>query len=379
MKTKPKLLAAILALALFSTLNAHLSSAFAQGSLTPPGPPAASMLTLSQVEPRMPVDATHTPGDSSAEFRIFNPGSYYLTTNVVATGGGLSGILIQANNVTLDLNGFAVLAASNGNYGVYIQSGFGTNVSVYNGVISGWVDAGIYCGGYGNTLERLTVSDNGIGVQITAPGSVVRNSIVSGNTGMGIECLANNLTFEQLMVSSNNPGFFFSGVASGVVRDCTANANVAAGVECDYSTNMTLQDLTTSQNSGYGMNLYGFQNSTVSDCKINGNASNTGVYLVGSSCFILGNSCSGNGNSIFVQGANNQIDGNHVIGSNPTSVGIWINNATGITNNIVVRNFVTGYGANDYSFGPGQITGPIITSAVSGIITNSNPWANFGF
>jgi parallel beta-helix repeat protein len=127
------------------------------------------------------------------------------------------------------------------------------------------------------------------------------------------------------------------------------------------------------------MSLSGFQNGTVSDCQVNGNANNTGIYLAGSSCFILGNSCSGNGISIFVQGANNQIDGNHVIGSNPSAIGIWINNAAGITNNIVIRNFVTGYGANDYSLGTGQIAGPIINSVVSEIITNSNPWANFAF
>jgi hypothetical protein len=27
----------------------------------------------------------------------------------------------------------------------------------------------------------------------------------------------------------------------------------------------------------------------------------------------------------------------------------------------------------------GQIVGPLITNTVSGIITNSNPWANFSF
>src|ERR1700722_17008335 len=44
-------------------------SAFSQGSLTPPGAPAPTMLTLSQIEPRTPI--------SSLPFNITRPGSYY--------------------------------------------------------------------------------------------------------------------------------------------------------------------------------------------------------------------------------------------------------------------------------------------------------------
>ena len=157
------------------------------------------------------------------------------------------------------------------------------------------------------------------------------------------------------------------------------NENFTTGVECDGSTNITLQDLTTSQNNGYGLDLNTFENGVISDCKINGNANNTGIYLTGSSCIIVGNSFSGNGNSIFVNGANNQIDGNHINGSNPGALGIWVDSAVGVTNNIVIRNIVTGYGPNDFSLGIGQIIGPLITSVSSEIVTNSNPWANFGF
>ena len=40
----------LVSLALLSTLNLQLSTVFAQGSLTPPGPPAPVMVTLSQIE-----------------------------------------------------------------------------------------------------------------------------------------------------------------------------------------------------------------------------------------------------------------------------------------------------------------------------------------
>src|SRR5215469_2970325 len=69
----------------------------AQGVLTPPGAPGPTMKTLAQIEPRIPI---------STATNISNPGSYYLTTNLNVPSG--SGITISANNVTLDLNGFAL-------------------------------------------------------------------------------------------------------------------------------------------------------------------------------------------------------------------------------------------------------------------------------
>src|SRR5690242_16063675 len=85
-----------------------VSSAFGQGALTPPGVPAPMMKSLDQIEPRTPVDATHTPGNSFEGFIISQPGSYYLTTNILGSSGK-DGIEIATNNVSLDLNGFALL------------------------------------------------------------------------------------------------------------------------------------------------------------------------------------------------------------------------------------------------------------------------------
>ena len=72
----------------------------AQGSLTPPGPPAPSMKTLAQIEPRTPI--------SSLPFTINQSGSYYVTTNLIGVSGQ-NGIIVQTRNVTIDLNGFGIL------------------------------------------------------------------------------------------------------------------------------------------------------------------------------------------------------------------------------------------------------------------------------
>jgi len=68
------------------------------------------MKTLAQIEARTPVDATNTPGNANAQYVITQPGSYYLTGNLVGATNGSAGILIQATDVVLDLNGFELLA-----------------------------------------------------------------------------------------------------------------------------------------------------------------------------------------------------------------------------------------------------------------------------
>src|SRR5260370_272164 len=49
-------------------------STFGQGNLTPPGTPGPTMKTLTQIEPRTPIN--------SVPFNLALPGSYYLVTNL---------------------------------------------------------------------------------------------------------------------------------------------------------------------------------------------------------------------------------------------------------------------------------------------------------
>jgi len=58
------------------------------------------MKALDQVEPRILISSTTTPGDADSVFKITQPGSYYLGQNVVGVAGK-SGIELTANHVTI--------------------------------------------------------------------------------------------------------------------------------------------------------------------------------------------------------------------------------------------------------------------------------------
>ena len=187
---KPISLQFLLALGLLSTFNLQLSTR-AQGSLTPPGAPAPGMKSLSQIEPRIPIDALHTPGDAVSAFVISNSGSYYFTTNLTGVLGKPYVIALRANNVALDLCGFSLLGNSTFSYGIVIPINFYTNLVVRNGTVSGFNASGINCDDiYDGHFEHLVLSQNNTAGLICGRNSRVRDCLAFGNTGDGFQLLS---------------------------------------------------------------------------------------------------------------------------------------------------------------------------------------------
>lgn len=393
MKTKNQILLTALLLA---TLNSQLSSAHAQGSLTPPGAPAATMKSLDQIEPRSVIN---TVGATIAA-----PGSYYLTTNLLANGAaGVNGITISANDVVLDLNGYSLDGG-----GITSSSGSGINVSgttrrlsIRNGTIRNWGNTGINAANSSAcTLENLTVQEcrnNGITVGVS---SLVRNCLVISNQTAGASAIqvAGNGVVEKCVTQLSSAGITIG--SNCVVADCIAQGNVTYGINvlqsgclikncsvvnngfggiisASYTGSVKVLDCNATGN-GYGI-LLGIQ-SEICGCFASSN-NYCGIYLQESSRAV-DNTCYGNnpGNisaygGLVVGGNNGVVDGNHI--SANQYAGVLIN--TGATNNVIVRNEIFGNGGNFSIRGATaqNIVGPLINS--TGVITNNNPWANFSF
>jgi hypothetical protein len=170
-------------------LLSSICGSFAQGSLTPAGPPLPGMRTLLQVEPRLPISHYGT--------NLSDGGSYYLTTNLISplTATNIHGITISNDNVTIDLNGFAIVnrvGTDTEAYGITFSNC--KNVAIRNGTIRGFY-RGI--SGEGNSggviIENMCLATNysrGISLELLAgfPGGVVRNNLIwgTGGTGFGI-------------------------------------------------------------------------------------------------------------------------------------------------------------------------------------------------
>lgn len=116
---------------------AALSRLAHAGPLTPPaGAVAPSGRTLDEVYNRIaPVGAadgrTPIPG-GAATFTISQPGSYVLTGNLTVSTA-VNAIIINADNVDLDLNGFTVTGNPSAN--AVALSGTRRNVRIRNGVV----------------------------------------------------------------------------------------------------------------------------------------------------------------------------------------------------------------------------------------------------
>jgi len=398
MKTNHIIQRNLAALALLSAFSLQPSALLGQGSLTPPGAPAPTMKSADQIEPRTIVNAVNTPGDATNLFIISQPGSYYLTTNLVGVSGK-NGIEIIADNVSLDLNGFTLQLQGGapwplGENGIDIP-GAQTNITVRNGTISGWrfCDVSSASPSMNLVFERLNVSDSLLGISIAAgmvrdcnsqntasggidvfvSGSVSGCSAQNNGAGYGIQAVSGNVS-GCTADNNNGNGIYVSG---GNVSGCTADNNNGTGI---YDWGGTVTGCSVQGNNGLG--IYVRPGSVVTGCNVKGNLS-SGIYVMGSGSEIIGNTCNGNNSTaatlqagIFIVGCNNRVEDNHVTANG--SAGIQVLDGT-LTNNIIIKNSVFGNGANNYVLPGPQIVGPLITNTVSGIITNSNPWANFSF
>jgi parallel beta-helix repeat protein len=301
------------------------------------------------------------------------------SVKLAGTLTGSAGISVTADDVTIDLNGHALIGPGTGDvYGVWLKGATNNTIQgivVCNGTVRDFkngiraeyaqasriehitarsnTSSGIgFYGQYGqcngNIIRDCTVRENGEkGLELYGPsgqcnGNIINNCLVSDNTGVGIYLI-------------------------GLNGQCNGNA---------------LADCTVSGNSSTGVALHGYSGqccgNTVVDCTIIANRYD-GIGLKGSYGLCEGNTIANctirmNENcGISLEDANgNRVEGNHVTGQIGTpNYGIY---SSRTENNLIIRNTCIGQ-TDNFILNPDDTYGPIVTS--SGELSEANPWANF--
>ncbi|MFT3684660.1 MAG: right-handed parallel beta-helix repeat-containing protein [Phycisphaerales bacterium] len=382
------------------------------GPVNPPaGAIGATGKTLTEVEPRIAINAVNTPGDADATpstFKITQPGSYYLTGNV-AGESGKHGIEVASAGVTLDLNGFSVSGVPGSLTGVLLRTG-GTEVR--NGSVRGWggdgvaaegsvtvnrvIDVrstgnggtGIYAGNYSEVRNCMSVSNGSHGIAIYAFGRV-EGCTSRNNTGDGINAPnSGNIIINCL--ANENTGAGIKAGPSNTVTGSTATNNGQNGIELDGG---VVRDCLASINGGYGINLG--SNSIASGNRAAGNTVG-GIYTF-ASCVLEGNYAVGNGAGVAtragfaISGAGNRASNNHATG-NPIGFSA-VGGPSVLTGNTAIGNTVTGFSVSNngntlltgnaatgnptnFAIGAGNDSGALVTNPGVGF-TITNPAANY--
>ena len=228
-------------------------------------------------------------------FNITKSGSYQLQGNFVTTNANRTAILVTADNVTIDLNGFAIigpnvctgvpLVCNNSGTGIGIDANDRQNIKVYNGTVRGMGDIGIRTG-YGAIIESVrVVSNGGNGISISGSGTV------SGNT---------------------------------------ATFNGSHGIAVGNNGTGTVSGNTVTFNGGNGITVFV---GTVSGNSVTFNGGN-GIAVIGGT--VSGNTVTGNGDNGIAVGNNGTVSGNTVSGN--VGNGLSLGTSTGYVNNVLSNN-----------------------------------------
>ncbi len=288
----------------------------------------ASAGSLAQLTPPPgPIQATdrvriNQQGIAAFPYVITQPGSYVLTSTIVVPGG-LDAIVIEADDVAIDLNGFTIRGAS----GFGATSGVRTNaahrgISVFNGGVVGWGGSGIDlwsseqvrvvdvhaqgCGADGMfptlyagitvgaqaTVERCASSFNSLNGIVAGDNAVIRGCTARSNGRSGIEAqnfavvvdsacsnngdrgflVMSNARIEGCTADGNGYGFLGDGTGVrthtfAVVKGCAARGNAGSGIMC--TSRSLVADCTANQNGDCGI-AAGYA-TTVQRCVANDN------------------------------------------------------------------------------------------------------------
>ncbi len=207
-----------------------------------------------------------TPGDTPGfPVTISVAGSYRLTSNLTLPDANTDGIDITADNVSIDLNGFAVLGPVTCTGGPPVTSctavtGAGVGISsassgttVVNGKVQGagglgiglgtaahvsgvtvrWARTGGLVVGNESVVSGCKLIENGLAGITLGNGSVASGNVVLGNLQVGISGSGGNTLTANSVTQNGSLGIFLSNIGAGsVVIGNSITGNNGFGLGC---------------------------------------------------------------------------------------------------------------------------------------------------
>jgi hypothetical protein len=207
-----------------------------------------------------------TVGDTSGlPVTISQPGSYRLTGNLTVPNENTTAIQVTAENVTIDLNGFAIIGPTSCTYtGIGdvpvtctpVGTGRGidgtvAHLTVLNGTVRGMGATGIVLAGSSRVdgVHVVSNGESGVGDGSSTSDLITHNEArLNGRSGLR---LGDNATISQNVATFNGiRGIVADGGQCTIIGN-TANLNGSEGI---YSNNQsTITDNTTVANKGDGI------------------------------------------------------------------------------------------------------------------------------
>lgn len=277
-------------------------------------------------------------------FNITQPGSYVLISNLTGSPGQ-DGIRISASNVTIDLNGFALLGVPGSlNAIVAVDPGGGDlrkSIRITNGAISGWDGAAIDIGYSSNSqIDHIRAYQNGTGIYANYC-TTVADCVSEGNSFVGISVgNVSSVTRCTALYSGGGGGINVGDVST--VSFCAAQSNNGGGIRVGNGSSV---EFCVVRNNFVGKgNAPGIacgDSCTITGCSSEINTSNG--YDLGSRCTVAGSTAAGNGGA-GVYGFDDITVTNSTLSGN-SWIGVYINGGT-VSNCTVSRN----NGGGIYSF-----------------------------
>jgi hypothetical protein len=278
---------------------------------------------LAAGEPRKPIPASTKK--YAAQFVITQSGSYYLAGNRLCDTNGID---VEANNVTIDLQGFTLTGNHKGS-GIYLRNRH--NVEVRNGTITDFNfavnDDYVYMGTNESSNHRVSglraASNTEGGIKLYAFHSTVKDCVVISNANSASGTIyAVSVGTDSIVtgniISDNGDSAQGSGYIYGISANCnciiTGNTvySNAGSADIGYVTygisaatgsiisNNTVRDNGVPAGNTYGIMASGNGCSVISNTVCGNGASSTGtVYGIyaDAGCIISGNAAYLNGNA----------------------------------------------------------------------------------